>query len=282
VTYPRLTSGKYRFLVRAVNSDGLVSAAPAAIGFRLMPPIWMRWWFLIAASLLIFGAIYSAYRFRLQQLLELERVRTRIASDLHDDIGSSLTQIAIMTEVVRRQNGHSAEPLARIADLSRELVDSMSDIVWAINPKRDQLSDLIQRMRRFASDVLEAADIEVNFRVLPEHSDAPLHADMRRELFLIFKESINNVARHAQCSQVEIVVELKGSQLSMQIHDDGMGFRPEQGDGQGHGLANMRERARRLGGDAAITSEPGKGTALALMVPLGRALASDHRPSFGP
>ena len=107
----------------------------------------MRWWFLIAVSLAITSGTYCAYRFRLQQLLELERVRTRIASDLHDDIGSSLTQIAIMSEVARRQNGHqNGHPLERIADLSRELVDSMSDIVWAINPKRDQLSDLIQRI----------------------------------------------------------------------------------------------------------------------------------------
>lgn len=278
VTYPRLSSGRYRFLVRAVNSEGLTSPVSAAIGFRLMPPIWMRWWFLTAAALVIAGCTYWLYRFRLRQLLELERVRTRIASDLHDDIGSSLTQIAIMSEVARRQNGHhDAEPLERIADLSRELVDSMSDIVWAINPTRDQLSDLIQRMRRFANDVLEAADIEVSFRTLPDHSDTPLQADLRRELFLIFKESVNNIARHSECSQADIVVEIKGSQLIMRINDNGQGFQPEQGNGQGHGLASMRERARRLGGDLELTSECGKGTMLILTVPLEHSTFSMRR-----
>ncbi|HET9304818.1 MAG TPA: two-component regulator propeller domain-containing protein [Candidatus Sulfotelmatobacter sp.] len=277
VNYPRLSSGRYRFLVRAINNDGLASPLPASISFRLLPPVWMRWWFLTLVSLVLSGAIYFAYRFRLQQLLELERVRTRIASDLHDDIGSSLTQIAIMSEVARRQNGHSAEPLERIADLSRELVDSMSDIVWAINPKRDQLSDLLQRMRRFANDVLEPADIEVTFRTLPERSDTPLHADMRRELFLIFKETVNNAVKHAQCQHVDILVEVKGSTLVMKIGDDGCGMPAQMRSGQGHGMISMRERARRLGGDIALTSEKGKGTTLVLTVLLEHSITSRRR-----
>ena len=280
VNYPRLPSGRYRFLVRAVNTEGLVSTIPATITFRLLPPLWLRWWFLTAAGMLLACLIYWAYRFRLQQLLELERVRTRIASDLHDDIGSSLTQIAIMNEVVRRRGGHSADLLERIAGLSRELVDSMSDIVWAINPKRDQLSDLIQRMRRFANDVLEPTDIEVSFRVLPEHSNTPMHADMRRELFLIFKESLNNIARHAWCGQVDIFVEVDGSQLSMRINDDGEGFQSAQEDGHGHGLISMRDRARRLGGDITAASERGKGTTLMLNVPLDHIVLPAHRPSL--
>lgn len=279
VNYPRLTSGRYRFLVRAVNADGLVSTQPASIGFRLLPPVWMRWWFLTAAGLLTICGVYWAYRFRLQQLLALERVRTRIASDLHDDIGSSLTQIAIMSEVARRQNGLAAEPLGRIADLSREIVDSMSDIVWAINPKRDQMSDLVQRMRRFASDVLEAAEIKVSFRTFPEHIDAPLRAEMRRELFLIFKETVNNSLKHAQCKHVDILVEIKGSNFVMRICDDGRGLPLETGNGQGHGVASMRERAQRLGGEVILSSEYGKGTALTLTVPFERSVMSVLGPS---
>lgn len=280
VTFPRLSSGRYRFLVRAINSEGLISSVPAAIGFRLMPPVWMRWWFLTSVAFVIAADLYWLYRLRLRQLLELERVRTRIASDLHDDIGSSLTQIAIMSEVVRRQNGHhDAEPLERIADLARNLVDSMSDIVWAINPKRDQLSDLVQRMRRFASDVLESADIEVEFHAPSEQTDVPLHADMRRELFLIFKESVNNAARHARCRRVNICVELKDSRFLMSIGDDGQGFPPNPGNGQGHGLQSMRERARRLGGDITFVSANGNGTTLSLFVPLDYSSFSIHRPS---
>jgi ligand-binding sensor domain-containing protein/two-component sensor histidine kinase len=272
VNYPHLSSGTYRFLVRAINADGLVSAAPAVVSFRLLPPVWRRWWFLTLAGMLAASLIYWAYRYRLEHLLELERVRTRIATDLHDDIGSSLTQIAIMSEVARRNGAgaHAAEPLERIADLSRELVDSMSDIVWAINPRRDHLGDLAHRMRRFASDVLTGAGAEMEFWTPVERADALLGAEVRREVFLIFKESINNAARHSGCKHVEVQLNLEGSHLLLSVQDDGRGF-ASQADGQGHGLASMRERARRLGGQLEISSEAGQGTHVKLEVPLSRA-----------
>jgi signal transduction histidine kinase len=123
-------------------------------------------------------------------------------------------------------------------------------------------------MRRFANDVLEAANIEVDFRAAEEPADIPLNADERREIFLVFKESVNNIARHARCSHVDIVLNLKRSQLVMTIHDNGQGFRDEPCHGQGYGLASMRERARRLGGALHVTSESGRGTTLVLRVPL--------------
>jgi ligand-binding sensor domain-containing protein/signal transduction histidine kinase len=270
VNYPRLSPGSYRFLVRAINADGLVSSAPAAVSFRVLPPVWRRWWFLAVVGLLGATLIYWAYRFRLDRLLELERVRTRIATDLHDDVGSSLTQIAIMSEVARRQGADErvAEPLGQIANLSRELVDSMSDIVWAINPKRDHLGDLAQRMRRFASDVLSTNGVELKFQAPGERADAVLQADLRREVFLVFKESINNVARHSHCKRVNVLLSLQERQLVMRVCDDGRGFERQSGDGQGHGLASMRERARRLRGTFRADSEPGGGTVLTLTVPL--------------
>lgn len=160
-----LSAGKYRFLVRAVNSEGATSGQPAIVAFQISRPVWQRWWFLILAASLIGFLIYSLYRYRVAQLLKLERVRTRIATDLHDDIGSSLSQIAILSEVVRQKVGDNGanEPLNLIANTSREMVDSMSDIVWAINPNKDHLADLIQRMRRFASDILDAKDIAYRF-----------------------------------------------------------------------------------------------------------------------
>jgi len=270
VNYPHLSSGSYRFLVRAVNAEGLVSPRAAAVGFRLLPPVWRRWWSLTLMALLAASLIYWAYRYRLERLLALERVRTRIATDLHDDIGSSLTQIAIISEVARRNDADacSAEPLQRIADLSRELVDSMSDIVWAINPRRDHLGDLAHRMRRFASDVLVGVGADLELRTPVERADALLGADVRREVFLIFKESINNAARHSGCKHVEVHLKLEGSHLLLSVQDDGRGF-ASQAEGQGHGLASMRERARRLGGHLETTSEAGQGTIIRLAVPLG-------------
>lgn len=153
VTFANLSPGAYRFLVRAVNADDAASEQPAVVSFIILRPVWQRWWFLTIAAIVISAAIYSLYSYRVRQIIKLERVRTRIATDLHDDIGSSLSKIAILSEVVRR-NPKASEPLEIIADTSREMVDSMSDIVWAINPERDNLSDLIQRIRRFAEDVL--------------------------------------------------------------------------------------------------------------------------------
>jgi ligand-binding sensor domain-containing protein/two-component sensor histidine kinase len=282
VNFPRLPSGRYRFRVRAVNADGLVSATPAVISMRLLPPIWTRWWFVLTALSLATYAVFLVYRYRVRHLLELERVRTRIATDLHDDIGSSLTQIAIMSEVARKQSDHQSadEPLVHIANLSRELVDSMSDIVWAINPKRDHLVDLTQRMRRFVNDVLEAADIEVTFTAPQHASDTALSADVRREVFLIFKESVNNIVRHAQCRHVEVLVDLRSDELLVELRDDGLGFQVHETTNHGHGLVSMRERALRLGGELDVGSESGKGTTLRLTVPLGRSAAARQFPSL--
>src|SRR5262249_18993827 len=166
VNYASLTSGGYRFLVRAMNAEGQFSATPASLQFRILAPIWQRWWF-VAIVLTLVGLIaYALDRYRVRRLLEIERVRTRIASDLHDDIGAGLSRIAVLSEVARHESGVPTpvtERLSVIARASRELVDSMSDIVWVINPERDQLSDLNQRMRRFASDIFTSRGIEFTF-----------------------------------------------------------------------------------------------------------------------
>jgi len=191
VTFANLPPGSYNFLVRAVNSAGLASERPARVSFSIAQPVWRRWWFLLLAALAVSALVYAIYRYRINQIIKLERVRTRIATDLHDDIGSSLSKIAILSEVVRQKNGASGdrsgfEPLEIIADTSREMVDSMSDIVWAINPERDHLSDLVQRMRHFAEEMLDAAGIEYEFTDAESLKDITLGTDLRREVYLIF------------------------------------------------------------------------------------------------
>src|SRR5579871_2774585 len=273
VNYPNVPPGRYRFLVRAVNAEGVVSPTVATVDWQILPPVWRRWWFLTLAALLTAWLIYRAYNYRVHHLLDLERIRTRIATDLHDDIGSSLTQIAIMSEVVRqrRHDDADSEPLVRIADLSRELVDSMSDIVWAVNPKRDHLGDLAQRMRRLASDMLDGANIDVQFRAPAGSAATSLSAELRREIFLIFKEAINNVVRHANSSVVEITFDVRGDELFLEVHDNGLGFQPLTIEGQGHGINSMEERARRVGGSVVIESDPGRGTTIRLNARLGRS-----------
>jgi signal transduction histidine kinase/ligand-binding sensor domain-containing protein len=269
VHYSQLAPGRYRFQVRAVTSAGLAGVTPAAMDFVILPPVWQRWWFRagIVASLTLL--VLVGHRSRVARLLETERVRTRIASDLHDDIGSSLSQIAILSEVARTSAGDDARvaaPLDRIATLSRESVDAMGDIVWAIDPHRDTPTHLAQRMRRLSSDLLSARGIEVRFEI-SDASQPRLGADVRREVFLIFKEALHNITRHAQATRVEIVLSIAQHRLELVVQDDGCGFDSARArDGQG--LRNMVRRAQGLGGTLAVTSADGTGARLVLSVPL--------------
>lgn len=278
ITLANLASGSYRLLVRAINSDGTVSVLPASVTFRILPPVWLRWWSLTAAGALAAAVIYAGYRYRVNRLLELERVRTHIATDLHDDIGASLSRMAVLSEVVKRQtlvdHQESADLLTEIADSARGLVDSMSDIVWSIDPRKDDLHQVVMRIRQFASDVLEARNIDWEFRAPEELGHIKLAPEQRRHLYLIFKEAINNVARHSRCESAWLDLSVGGGRLTAEIRDDGQGFTARPGDGPtangrgGNGLKNMQARAAELGGHLDVVSSPGGGTRLSLALPL--------------
>lgn len=272
-----LAPGHYLFRVRAVSADGLTTARPATVSFTILTPVWRRWWFIVLCILIAALIAYAVYRYRVRRAIELERVRTRIATDLHDDMGASLSQIAILSEVasarVERDNSTVREPLTMIAETSREMVGSMSDIVWAINPERDHLSDLTQRMRRFSGDILNARDIDFRFRApSPEERDIKLGADVRREIYLIFKESVNNLAKHSGCTEAELEFKVEGGWIIIRVSDNGRGFDPDGGgqpDGMGgHGLNSLRRRAASLGGNLKIESALGRGTRVMLRVPV--------------
>ncbi|HXB68196.1 MAG TPA: two-component regulator propeller domain-containing protein [Candidatus Acidoferrales bacterium] len=284
-----LAPGRYRFQVRAVNQEDVVSTAPAEISFTVLSPLWQRWWFLCLAALGAGAAVLAAHHYRLRHVLAVEQLRMRIATDLHDDIGSSLSEIAIVSEVAHRrldarldpQVDHQGDPGARevagrlsdISRTSRELVDSMSDIVWSIDPKRDRFGDLAQRMHRFGADMLTPRGIVFLFHAQPAALNLELTADVKRQLFLIFKESVHNIARHAVCGHAEASLWRHGAWLLLAVHDDGTGFDPSQAV-NGHGLRSMRERAAALGGDLNVDTAHGGGTALKLRVPL-------HPPADG-
>jgi len=307
VNFANLAPGSYRFLVRALNDAGQASEKNAIVVFKIRPPFWQRWWFLILCALFITLVLYAIYQYRTRNLLkinaalseaklaeenlrksreerlaELQKVRSRIATDLHDDIGSSLTQIAVYSEVARqreRENGTAGEPLDLITNVANELVDTMSDIVWAINPKKDHLQDLTQRMRRFAANVLSAKEIDFEFLAPDSTREISLGANIRREVFLIFKETVNNIVKHSEATTAEIVFSLENNFLTVNFKDNGKGFdqtvkESENGhhDWQkfrgGNGLLNMRKRAEDLGGKYEISSEIGKGTTVILQIPL--------------
>ncbi|MBL8189978.1 MAG: ATP-binding protein, partial [Acidobacteria bacterium] len=253
---------------------------PASVSFTVAAPVWQRWWFILLTVGVIGGSVYAAYRYRIAHLLAMERMRTRIATDLHDEVGSSLSQIAILSEVVRQklrsgkhnapvENPDTTEPIDKIAATSRGAIDAMSEIVWLANPLRDHLSDLTQRMRLFASDTLTALDIQLRFHG-PEQ-DLNLDAEVRRHVFLLFKEAINNIARHSRATKVEVEFTLTDHHLSLRIWDNGQGFaepKPQPNQNGGNGLLSMRQRAAELGGNLEVISGNGDGTTIKLEAPL--------------
>jgi signal transduction histidine kinase len=186
--------------------------------------------------------------------------------------------MAVLSEVVKRQtqadHRESVDMLTDIADSARGLVDSMSDIVWSIDPRKDDLNNVASRIRQFASDVLEARGIEWEFKGSEEMGNIKLPPEQRRHLYLIFKEAINNVARHSGCGRVSLEIRVSHDRLMGTIRDDGRGFEIRSGDGNqvngrgGNGLRNMQSRAIELGGQLDVTSHPGQGTQLDLMIPL--------------
>ena len=271
VQYARLTAGTYRFMVRAVNVDGTVSPAPAEVLFRVLRPFWAQPWFVAIAAGLVVGVAFAFHRVRVERVLALERIRRQIATDLHDDVGSGLSQIAVLSEVGKRDATDPGlrEYLDEMATLARAMRDSMSDIVWSVDPRKDHLSDLVQRMRQVALNLLELSGIAVEFDAPPaaEFERINLPPDRRRHLHLIFKEAVTNIARHAGATRVRIELRVAGGTLDMVVEDDGRGL-DEQGGGGGQGLASMRERARELGGRIEIRATPGRGTRLHLSVPL--------------
>ncbi len=270
VNFANLAPRSYRFLVRAVSSTGNMSSAPASVTFTILPPVWRRWWFVLLTALAAALAIYALYRYRVARIVEVANIRTHIAADLHDDIGSNLTRIAILSEVAHSQLGNGnpgvESPLLSIANISRESVASMSDIVWAINPKRDTLLDLVQRMRRFATEIFTPRGIEFQFHAPDADHDLKLGANVRRDLFLVFKEALNNAVRHSACTSASIDFQVERSWLVLTVRDDGRGFDFEAAS-EGQGLLSMTRRARGLGGELQVHSKPGEGTEICLRVP---------------
>lgn len=278
-----LSPGSYTFAVRALNADGAVSPVPAQVVFTILAPVWRRSWFLGLCALAGATLLYSGFRFRLSRLLELERVRTRIASDLHDDIGAALSRIAVLSEVARHESGHSnpavATRLSVIAAAAREVLDSINEIVWAINPQHDRVHGLAQRMRRFASDVLTARGMLVSFHAPGEERVQRVGADVRRHVLLIFKEAVNNIVRHSGATQATLEMRVEGNRLVLTIRDNGRGF-DVGAVCDGNGLVSMRARARAMDGHVEISSGAGSGTVVTLIVALN-ATVKEHERRLG-
>ena len=269
VNYSSLSPGSYRFVVRAVNGEGLASPKDATIGFVILPPVWRRAWFIGLMMSALAAMLYAGHRYRVQQLLRLERIRTRLASDLHDDIGSGLAEIAILTDVAEVQPvAAGGDLLRRAGDRARQLREAMSDIVWSVDPQHGNLIDLIGRVRQTVFSLMESNGTRVTFEAPVDPGAVGLAPDRARHVLLITKEALTNVLRHADASEVSVILRLEHRTLTLEVRDDGCGFDPAETHA-GMGLRNLRRRAAESGGELRVDSSPCRGTTVIFRLPVG-------------
>ena len=249
--YTNLAPGNYTFKVIGSNSDGLWNYDGASISLTILPPFWQTWWFITASIILFLSIIYFISTVRIRNLLAIEKLKTKLAADLHDNIGSGLTEIAILSELTTREisngSGKTPQNLKSISETSRKLVDNMSDIVWVVNPRRDSLHDLIIRLKDSYSEVLPYKGISLKITNLDKLENVKLPMEYRQNLFLIFKEGINNSVKHSKCTSIFLDVNIRGDVLEMILKDNGSGLNGINKE-LGNGLKNMEQRANAIGG----------------------------------
>jgi ligand-binding sensor domain-containing protein/signal transduction histidine kinase len=269
VTLAQLAPGAYHLLVRSINRDGVASLTPAMISFRILPPVWQRWWFIASAFLLIGVFTYAAYRYRIARLMELERTRLRIARDLHDEVGSGLGSIGILSSLAAEDDLNEAERKAlvsRIAATSGEINSTLGEIVWALRLESATLESLAYHLTERAGRMFPASQPEFTTDFPAAWPDVRLSLSVRRNLQLIAIEALHNAARHAQARRVVLGLAPAGRRWQIKIADDGIGFgegsnnSSNKGSRSGMGLNNMRSRAAEIGAEIIWQSEPEKGT----------------------
>ncbi len=278
VTYSMLDPGTYTFQVEAVNYNNIRSNAPAEFTFRIESPFYRQWWFY---SLILFSItllIYLLIRIRTSRLIAIEKIRTRIASDLHDEIGSGLTHIAMLSEHSIRETSEgqtndapddkfsSVRSMERIGKISRNLVDSMIDVIWAIDPKFDSLTDFILNFKAYANEICESKNIELKVNA-QNIEKVKVTAGIKRNLQLISKEAVNNALKYSGCTEISYNLNVRSRTIYLAVEDNGRGFN-QAGISYGHGIINMQKNVKDLNGSFEIKSEPGKGTGIYINFPL--------------
>jgi len=281
VTYAAMPPGDYRFEIRAIDARGVPSPHTTSLHFSVVPPIWRTWWFGTLALVVLLGVAGGTVRYieitRLrrqlraleqQQALDLERLR--ISRDMHDEVGSTLTEISIMSELTKREigNGVATEVhLQKISDRSREVVDSISQIIWAINPKNDHLENLAAYLRVYASQYFAHSTIHCRVEFPDVLPDSRLAAESRRNIFLIVKEALHNVVKHSCVTAVDVRMTVEEQAILIVIGDNGKGLSLRDGTGEGIGLHSMKKRAEDIGGTIAFESNQPTGTRVSLRIP---------------
>jgi ligand-binding sensor domain-containing protein/signal transduction histidine kinase len=277
--YSRLSAGHYRFHVAGCNGDGVWNETGISLPVVVLPFMWQTWWFRLGSALafaVIVGAVVRYVSFRrlrarlqlAQRQAALDKERARIARDIHDDMGSRLTKIVLLSELTLQ---HPATPeqagqrAQQVADAARQIMKSLDETVWAINPRNDTLRDLVDYISQFAVQFLQTARIRCRLELPPELPDRNVPADVRHNLFLASKEALTNVVRHARATDTCLRVANSADLLRVTIEDNGQGFDREPVNGDADGLRNMRQRMEEFGGRCEIESRAGAGTRVSFL-----------------
>jgi signal transduction histidine kinase len=276
-TYTYLPPGKYTFLVKCENEDGVSCAEVTKFSLIIRPPFWQTWWFRAAVifSILLLG--YALYRYRINSILKLQSVRNDISRDLHDDIGATLSSIRVLSEVAKSnlekgRQDKSYPLLSKISDQSHDMVERMSDIVWTISPRKENLENLRQRLNDFAALACLSRDIQLQFNADNEPGRLSLPMLLRKNMYLIGKEAINNALKHSGCTRIAVTVQNRQDNLILIVADNGSGFDASMVK-RANGIDNMEARAKEIKGRL-IFHSAGEGTELRLEVAIPR---SRHR-----
>jgi len=267
VSYANLDEGTYTFYVKACNNEGVWNNVPAKFTLIIDPPFWHCWWFYVSAMILFGGSVYFLYWYNMNQFKMRLQLRNKIARDLHDDIGSTLSGINIFSKIalqkLKQNEAGSGELLEKISDRSEKTMDALSDIVWSISTRNDRIDNFLVKAREYLAETLEPQGIRYNIDTEEEITHLKLGMELRKEFYLIFKEAICNASKYAQCTLVEISLTKEKDIFCLSIRDNGKGFDTNKTT-SGNGLQNMQHRAEKMKAKLAITSKINQGTLVTL------------------
>ncbi len=269
--YNNIGHGSYRFRVIACNNDGVWNETGATLSLVFLPHFWQTWWFKVVVAAPFALLLWFWYHLRVSRMRAIERLRVQIAADLHDDVGSRLTKVAMVTELVDRQTQDQdrVKPqIQKIATTTREVIQAMDEIVWTINPKNDTLDNLANYIFQYAQEYFQNTAVRCRLDLPARLPDMPLSTEERHNLFMAFKEALNNVLKHAGATEVRIGLTLRADRLMISITDNGCGFTSNGSHSSGNGLTNMKNRLKQIGGVLNLESKPGAGTKLEMEAPL--------------
>ena len=290
--YTQLRRGSYNFRVSARMGDGPWLESGTAFSFVVPTPFYIQTWAVCLYAIFAISLVAATVRIishrrlrrrlvRLEQEQTLERERMRIARDMHDEMGSKLTKISFLSEHMQmdaESGGPASDKIQSIAQTSRDLLKTMDEIVWVVNPHNDTLENLVTYLSHHAEEYFQSTSVDCEIRLPQEVPHLPLSSEARHNLFLAFEETLNNVLKHSNATKVNVTMKINAREFELVVGDNGRGFEvanlaagngAERGGHGGNGLRNIRQRLSAVGGQCVISSQPGSGATVTMTVRLG-------------